>query len=362
LTSTQHCRIKTIVHGSLVTVYFDVLGVRNSLGFCQFLPKESHPEIAKRRRLCEKLVMNAMELSLYRLLPLYFLVVLGFVFSKCLGDFRTAFAKILIYVLSPAVIFSGVVKADTSQNQLFVPLMIFLLCTSLCLIFLKIGGVFFNDTTKNILAFGAGNANSGYFAIPVGVGLFGSDVLPFLVLANFGFISYEYTVAYFVTARGRSSVKEALLKVSKLPAIYAFTLALILNFNKIKISPAVEELGLQFRGAYTVLGMMLIGCGVAGIKKFKFDLRYLSLAFFAKFICWPFFMYLMIQIDQNYLHIFPTQIYSQLMFLSSIPMAANTVAVATELNTEPEKAALAVLLSTLLAIISIPIVLGLAGF
>ena len=101
--------------------------------------------------------------------------------------------------------------------------------------------------------------------------------------------------------------------------------------------------------------MMLIGFGVASLKHLKFDFKYLSLALVAKFVVWPLVIFCLLTMDKNYLHFIDPTLYRQLFFFSSIPMAANTVAVATELKTEPEKAALAVLVSTLLALISVPL-------
>ncbi len=44
--------------------------------------------------------------------------------------------------------------------------------------------------------------------------------------------------------------------------------------------------------------------------------------------------------------------------MSIVPLAANTVAIATELKTYPEKASVAVLMSTLFALFFIPLVVS----
>lgn len=312
--------------------------------------------------MCEKNDLTIFIISLQKLLPLYLLVALGFIVGKTLGDHRASIAKILIYVMAPAVVFSGVLKADLGHHHLFVPVIIFILSSTLCLTFFKIGNHFFRDTTKNILAFGAGDANSGYFALPVGIAIFGVEHLPFFVLTAFGFIFYEYTVAFFVSARGHHSPREALMKVLKLPAVYAFSGGIFLNVLGVRFNPTFEELSIQFRGCYAVLGMMLIGLGVAAIKKVKFDWTYLSLALLAKFVCWPILLGGVLYLDKTIVHFLDPAIYGPLFFFSAIPMAANTVAVATELKIEPEKAAVAVLISTLLALITVPLTIALGIF
>jgi predicted permease len=117
----------------------------------------------------------------------------------------------------------------------------------------------------------------------------------------------------------------------------------------------IVDLATSVRGAYTVLGMMLIGLGMAGIKSFRMDWKFLAATFFAKFIVWPLVTGVIILFDLKYLHFFDSDIHKVMFLLSVVPMAANTVALATELKAEPEKAATAVLLSTLFALGFIPV-------
>lgn len=66
-------------------------------------------------------------------------------------------------------------------------------------------------------------------------------------------------------------------------------------------------------------------------------------------------MGLILWVDTTYLH-FCTPLMHQVMFLLSIvPLAANTVALATELKAEPEKAATSVFFSTLFVLFYIPV-------
>jgi predicted permease len=70
-------------------------------------------------------------------------------------------------------------------------------------------------------------------------------------------------------------------------------------------------------------------------------------------------MVLIILIDIRWLHLFNPLIYHVLALLAIVPLAANTVAYATQLNAHPEKAAVTVLASTLWALIYIPLIMSL---
>jgi predicted permease len=103
--------------------------------------------------------------------------------------------------------------------------------------------------------------------------------------------------------------------------------------------------------------MMLIGLGIGTSKKLQFDIKFTAITFFAKFAVWPFLILLIILLDKSFLHIYNLQIYKVMLLLSIVPLAANAVAFSTVLKLHPEKAALAVLLSTLFALFYIPLMI-----
>ena len=198
--------------------------------------------------------------------------------------------------------------------------------------------------------------NTGYFGLPVAISLFGPDIAGLVLLAVLGCVLYEVTFGFFMIARGNYTLNESIHKLIKLPAIYAFALAVILNFSGFNPTQGILDFSTLFRGSYTVLGMMLIGLGLSEISVYKFDIKFLTITFIAKFIAWPLVMLSIIYLDNSIFNFFTTEIHNVMLLLSIVPMAANTVAYATELKVHPEKAALAVILSTIFALFFIPIV------
>lgn len=207
-----------------------------------------------------------------------------------------------------------------------------------------------------MLGFISSDGNNGYFGLPVAILLFPSNIIGLFIFAGLGILLYENTLGFFIAARGHHSVKDSLIKLLKLPLIYSILLGLIVNLSGIHFGSIYADVINNFKGAYTILGMMIIGLGLAGISEFKFDFIFTALAFTAKFLVWPLLIFLIIFIDSNLLKIYSTDIYKVLILLSVVPLAANTVAFATTLKTHPEKVAVAVLLSTLFALIYIPII------
>jgi predicted permease len=101
--------------------------------------------------------------------------------------------------------------------------------------------------------------------------------------------------------------------------------------------------------------MMLVGLGVAELRTLRFDWRFISTAFVAKFIVWPVFVGAFLFADQNVFGLYDSRTHQMMALISCTPLAANTVAFATLLKAEPEKAGVAVLLSTLFALFYIPL-------
>ncbi len=292
----------------------------------------------------------------FKIIPLYLLIGLGFVAGKYLQASKETVARLLIYIIAPAVIFNSVFTTPIAANVLSLPILFFILCSVVCLVTFSISKHIWSDATKNILAFTAGTGNTGYFGLPVAIALFGADIAGLVVISTLGFVLYENSLGFFITARGHHTVKESIVRVLKLPTIYAFVIALILNLLGVKLGQAYTDFALLFRGAYTILGMMLIGLGLANISKFKFDFKFVAASFLAKFVVWPIIIFVIIALDKAFFGFFTEQIHRVMILMSIVPLAANTVAYATELNAHPEKASFAVLLSTLFALIYIPLI------
>lgn len=287
-----------------------------------------------------------------KVLPLYLTIGLGYISGKYLHVKKERISPLLIYIIIPIIVFNGVATTPLTLQHISLPFVFFLLCCFICFLFLWLSSLIWQDATKNILAFTAGTENTGYFGLPVVVALFGKPLMGLVVFAILGVTLYESTVGFFIVARGRNSVQKSVSKAVKLPTLYAFLAGVLVNLARIHFGEVYVNSVNNFSGAYIVLGMMLIGFGMADVHWNNVDIRFLEMAFLAKFFVWPFLMTLIVFLDKNLFHFYSRDAYQIMILLSMAPLAANTVSYATELRTQPEKAAVAVLLSTLFALFS----------
>jgi predicted permease len=264
----------------------------------------------------------------------------------------------LLYIFGPLVVFSATMSVEINRAILIAPIFLYLFSSALAFIYLKLFSKSWNDSTPNILAFTAGTGNTGYYGIALAVTLFPpplADVFIFTVLASF---FYEATTGFYITAKGSFSTRDSLEKVLKLPALYAFALGFVLNLSGVSLPESIALYTGQFKIVFSVLGMMLLGVGISGMLQGEgYDRRFLQQALCAKHIVWPLLMCGCIYLDTVTVHLLNQDLYKVMFLFSIVPLAGNTVTLAILLNAQPEKAAVAVLLSNLLSIFHIPLML-----
>lgn len=293
---------------------------------------------------------------LLKLIPLYLLILLGMIGGRYLNVGKETVATMLIYLIAPVVFFHGVVTAHITWSLLSLPVLFYALTVFFCLTTYALTKRVFNDSTRNLLSYTAATGNSGYFGIPVALALFGESAMGTLIVTALAFTLFETTFGYYMMARGHHTVRDSFFKVLKLPGLYACALGLVVNLSHVPLGQTYVDFALAFRGAFTVLGMMMIGLGLSSLQHVKIDLTYISIAFIAKFVAWPAVIAGVIWTDVTYLHVYDPLAHKVMILLSIIPLAANTVTFATQLKIHPEKAATAVLLSTVFALFYIPLV------
>ena len=134
---------------------------------------------------------------------------------------------------------------------------------------------------------------------------------------------------------------------------------MVLNLSGVNIPEVFVPLFDNLRGAYSILGMMIIGMGILSMRGLAGNLRFTALAFVGKFVSWPLVALALWWLDAQVLGIYDTAVYQAIFLISITPIAANTVVIATLLDTAPRQAAGTALLSTLFALVFIPVMVAL---
>ena len=313
----------------------------------------------------------------FKLIPLYFIIALGFIAGKWLKVERESIAPLLLYIVVPIVTFKAIFVQQLSLQMLTYPIFMFGCSLGLSLLFFYIGKNFFDSEHAGLLSLSAGLANVGYFGLPLVLIVYGEDALGIVMLLILGTAIHESSFAFLIAARGKYSSREALIKTLKLPAIYTSVLAVLCNYlyNKYYLwtdfnpqfkyicDELIYNLLLsidKFIGAYTVLGMMMIGLGLSTLERFKPDWKFTALALTAKYICYPLIAIILGIANKYWLHFYDPQVMKLLFLMSLVPTGANTISIATELKLPTDTISITVLISTIFALVYIPAVLYLS--
>ncbi|AOY90061.1 transporter [Marinobacter salinus] len=295
-----------------------------------------------------------------KLIPLYITVMLGWVAGRYLEASGRHIAGIMLYIVTPSVVFSGVMAAPLTPAVIFLPFLTFGLASLLGIVQLKLARKLITDGSASIIPLCVGSGNTGYFGVPVALLLFGEEGVGLYIVCMLGTTLFENSVGFYLAARGRYELKDALWRVVKLPSIYAFLAAVVLNLSGFGIPDIFVPLFDNLRGAYSILGMMIIGMSITSFRGLAGNIRFTGLAFFGKFVVWPLAAILFWWLDAHILGIYEPAVHKAMFLISITPIAANTVVIATLLDVSPRQAAGTVLLTTLFALAFIPVMISLA--
>ncbi len=299
-------------------------------------------------------------LILLKLVGLYLAIGIGYLSVKKLDLSSHGISKLLFYVIVPLVFLHGISKMRMQGEVLLLPVVIAVISCILCLGCYGLAKRLYPEGKEaNIIAFAAGNGNIGYFGIPLALALFDTQTVAIYMVMIIGIMLYEGTLGYYITTKGDFSTRQALVKIASLPMLHGSLIGILLSLLEWPLPMFLEDFFISLRGAYTILGMMIVGMGLAGLTSLSVDWRFVGLTFGIKFILWPLAIFSLIWLDGQFFGLFSDNIHQAAMLLSFVPLAVNSVIFATLLGAHPEKMATAVFLSTAFALIYVPVMVGL---
>ncbi|MDW7747581.1 AEC family transporter [Halomonas sp.] len=283
---------------------------------------------------------------------------LGWLAARRLAVDPRPVATLLIYLVAPLTFFRGLVQGGPTPGYLLLTATLFALASLVAVVVHRLGRSAFAPQESALLAFSSGTGNTGYFGLPVALVLLPPQGVTLYLFCVLGVTLYEFTVGFYLSARGQFSVRQSLAKIARLPLVYAFLAALLVSGLGLGVPDAVMQGLAAFPATYTLLGMMIIGMTLGRVSVREFDLRFIGACVAIRYGLWP-LLSLAAVLGLQALFPLSGELALALLLIGVVPMAANVVVVAMELGIAPEKGALAVLITTLAAPLLIPLYLTL---
>jgi malate permease and related proteins len=295
------------------------------------------------------------------LIPLYVLMAVGYAGGRLLNIQSEMLATLAIYIIVPVVAFGFVAELEFEASYALLPVIAYGILTAISIAGLYIGRAVFKDNRANLLSMCGAMANTGYFGLPVVLLLFKEQWVGVYMFMLLGGIVFEATIGYYIAARGRFTIRDSLVKLARFPTLYAIAAALVVNALDIELPRLFFTYRDYFKGAYVIVGMMIIGSALGKARRLDMDWIFLLLSFAGQFVLWPLLAYGAVLIDRTLLHFWGEEVHGLLLVMSLMPPAANITAFAAQLDLRPEKVAATVLLGTVFALFYIPVMLVTMG-
>ncbi|MDN5104558.1 AEC family transporter [Aliarcobacter butzleri] len=284
--------------------------------------------------------------AIFSVLPIYFFIFLGFIAKKRFTtqiDEKTL-VLLSLYFFQPILILWGLTKSPINYEFIMSPLFyIIIVFTTLSFLIFFSKIIFDSRTDESIYLGTALIGNTGNLGIPLGIALFGVESVPYTSIINIANVFFMYTISVYFFAREQFSLKQAIISIFKIPAIWFALFALFLNYYQVLISEHITT-ALNM-GAYTSLTIQLFIFGVylynVQVKTIPWKLS-LHISF-AKHILLPVIGILIIVWFTDFNSFVASILIMELM----MPLAVNNVNFAVLYNCKPFDVAATILISSI---------------
>lgn len=294
------------------------------------------------------------------MLKLFFLLVLGFVLFKChIFDEYTnkKISALIVNVASPMLIISSIAGVEGNNKSI-----VFLMIGAGILMY--IGFIILGKIINRIFPFPKKDwpvyecmvvfANTGFMGYPVLLDVFGQKAVFYASLIHMAFNFFVYTYAIMCLTKGDDSEFKLNFKQLLTPGIILIFVGIFIYLFDIQL-PSVLMDTINSVGSLTApLSMMMIGSSLAvyPIKDSFTDWRSYVFAFVRLMIV-PFVTMIMcrlLHIDAYYANI--------TIITNAMPVGSMVLMLATQYNANVKIVTRNIVVSTLLSVITIPIVVA----
>ncbi len=303
-----------------------------------------------------------MELSLIvaiQVLIVFILITVGFILKKCKmidENGSKQLTNILLMIVTPCVLISSYQKEFKTEYafNLFLAAVFAILIHVIMIVISSL--LYRREETKRyrINIFSAIYSNCGFMAIPLLSAVLGDDGIFYgsAYLAIFNIFYWTHGVIVYSGTKKALSLKKAFLN----PGVIGTVLSLLLFVLQIRLPKVLLEPVKYLAGLNTPLAMIVLGAYLANIN-FKNTLKKVSIytVSLLRLIVFPVIAILLAKIM-----CLDNTVATALLISSACPTATVTTLFAAKFNLDAEYASELVSISTILSIITIPLVMLLA--
>lgn len=289
---------------------------------------------------------------------LFILLMVGVICTKAkffTEECIAGISKFLLYTVTPCVIVNSFNREyDPSMLKglgisFLVSLGVHILCILVVTLFLKDK----DESRQIVLRFGTVFSNCGYMALPLQQAILGNDGVFYgaAFIAVFNLVNWTYGLFLM----GGKETKITAKKIFINPGVIGITVGLILFLTPLELPKLILTPVQHLAALNTPIPMLIIGYYMAKITSFSvLKDKKLVFAIFLRLIALPLAIFAIL-----YLCGLRGTLFTSMVIATSAPTAANTVVFSSMFKRDSELAVTLVSLSTLFAVITMPLIVSL---
>ncbi|HAC2140888.1 TPA_asm: AEC family transporter [Listeria monocytogenes] len=290
------------------------------------------------------------------LLPVFGIFAIGFVGQKTLKFDIPNLSKLTLYLMSPFLAFNTFYTNPLTIDYAYLAIYIFALCLSLILLVSLISFLLgYNLQDRCALILASAFMNNGNYGTPVVLLVFGAVGLDIAVVLMVLQQLAMSTIGIYFAAKGSkdaNGMKTVMKRVVRMPIAYGALLGLALQLLHVSLPSALMTCVKLVGDAAIPTIMIVLGMQLAVISFRRIELTKVGIALVLKLLIAPiiaFGLTLILPVDEMTKQI--------MILLAAMPTAANTTLMDVQFDTKPDLVSSATFISTVLSIITLPIVL-----
>ena len=282
----------------------------------------------------------------------------GFLHLQSINDIT----NIALYFLSPMVILKAFQQPFSSTRMhtflltleaIFVSYLVTIILTKVVFSWVK------DPNMRHIVSYGSIYSNNGFMGVPLAQALFGDAGVFYAVASLIGFnvMSWTHGVSLF-HRRTNESWAQKIRKIILNPNIIAIIVGLVTFCCSIHFPPIIGQFLIYGSAAFTPISMMIIGSNLVGIqlKDIKLGIP-ASTALLLRNVLYP----LVNLVALKLLGVTNTAI-NVTVILAACPVAGLVVLFTLQAKGDPKPAVTLMSISTILSLITIPLVFAIANW
>ncbi len=299
----------------------------------------------------------SLQVAAEQICTLLIILFIGFIIKRLniiTDELNKKLSIILLYITSPALIFSSFIKEYDPQKMITIGYIALGTFCSFFVFILLAETVFFfflkASEAKTVLKASAVFSNCGYMGFPLIGSVFGQDGVFYasIYVVIFHLMVWTYGVIIYSGERDLKNLKRALLS----PALIAVAIGLPVYIFQIKIPVPIVNSSKLVGEMTTPLAMIIIGAIMANTKLKELIMGWkVYYASFIRLVVVPVIAIICLRLIS-----FPAEAAQIIIITLAMPVAVNVAIFAERYDKDPILASKIVTISTILSILTIPVV------